>query len=88
MKRWQIILVAYLVSVPIPFFVMKALGLVIYKEQAIWWFAMLYMSPMGLVGEALGARSLSTAALIYWALAISCIAGWIYFRRRAHMADL
>lgn len=82
MKRWQIVLIVYLLSVPIPSLIMQVFAIELYYEQTIWWVFVIHMLPMGFIGTAMGARTLGMMALSYWMIAVPLIAACFYVGRR------
>lgn len=86
MKYWQIILLTYLLSVPLPAIIMEALGIRLYYEQISFWLVGLYTLPLWLISEALSVDSLTAAIVLHWAAVAAGAGAWLYLRARFRAA--
>jgi hypothetical protein len=86
MSRWQVLISAYLLSVPLPWLILQWLGIDLQYEQAAFWLVSLYSFPLWLVSEPLGVPALWVTLSLYWALALAIVVGWEILRRHARTA--
>lgn len=82
MRRWEILVSAYLLTVPLPYFVMEGLGIRLEYEQISWWLVGLYSAPLWLISEPLRPLPIPVVACIWWALALPVIGAWTSWRRQ------
>ena len=81
MRRRHFVLIAYLLSVPLPGLIAEMLGIELPYEQAAFWLVALYMLPMSVVSELLGIPFFPAGALVYWAVVLVVLGAWAYSHR-------
>ncbi len=79
---------AYLLTVPFPYLAVQALEIRLDYEQIGFWLVELYSAPLWLISEAFHQLSMTILVCIYWALTVSLVGAWAYWKRRRADAGL
>lgn len=85
MKRWQLWVSAYLISVPLPYLILNWLGIQLAYEHLGFWLVQLYAFPLWLISEPLGVPAPWVTLSMYWALVLSIVGLWAISGRRSRV---